>query len=302
MLDIADTMVLPDAVARPRRDPAIERGAWCRLGSGTGLSARQAVTVASSRNLRAPVWWSCERSQVVGVLAAPATNGRPRQSLVYYVRDGDRLLISTLADRLNARDVRRSGWASLCVMGHEPPYPSATFSGRAEIMTENIGAPTSKFAQRMTGAAEGPEPMTDEALAELGRVVLAITLESVTAAAHIPTRPKPPRDHGERYLRAAARFAVLGSRGHRSYQRRGLDIAPDDPSGRRTAASSVSIVATSNTPGQAQPRRAKQLQHANRAELDVGDVRSPHIGPAAIFTRGRSCVSRDVGSPSQARC
>ena len=64
----------------------------------------------------------------VGVIATPTARGLPRQSLVYYVRDGDRLLVSTLADRVKARDVRRSGWASLCVMGHERPYPSATFS------------------------------------------------------------------------------------------------------------------------------------------------------------------------------
>ena len=55
--------------------------------------------------------------------------GNPRQSLVYFARAGDRLVISTLADRLKAQDVRRSGWASLGVMAHEPPYPSATFSG-----------------------------------------------------------------------------------------------------------------------------------------------------------------------------
>ena len=59
----------------------------------------------------------------VGVLATESPEGTPRQSLVYYARDGERLLISTLADRHKARDVRRSGWASLCVMGHEPPYP-----------------------------------------------------------------------------------------------------------------------------------------------------------------------------------
>ena len=55
-------------------------------------------------------------------------------------------------------------------MGHEPPYPSATFSGPAEILTENIGAPTAAIVQRMTGAAEPPEAMSDEALAEVGRV------------------------------------------------------------------------------------------------------------------------------------
>jgi PPOX class probable F420-dependent enzyme len=127
-------------------------------------------------------------SNPVGVLATVPANGRPRQSLVYYARDGDRLLISTLADRLKARDVRRDGWASLCVMGHEPPYPSATFSGRAVILTADIGVPTAKIAQHVSG--EPQEPMTDEALAEVGRVVLAITVERVTAATHITSEAR----------------------------------------------------------------------------------------------------------------
>jgi PPOX class probable F420-dependent enzyme len=131
----------------------------------------------------------------VGVLATPAADGRPRQSLVYFARDRDRLLISTLSDRMKARDVRRSGWASLCVIGHEPPYPSATFSGPAEILTQGIGAPTAMVVQRMTGAAEPPEPVTDEALAEVGRVVLAIAIERVTAASYIAeaTQTSEPR-------------------------------------------------------------------------------------------------------------
>lgn len=123
----------------------------------------------------------------VGVLATLAPAGRPRQSLVYFARDGERLLTSTLADRLKARDVRRTGWASLCVMGHEPPYPSATFSGPAEILTNDIGAATAKIMQCITDAAEPPKPMSDDALAEVGRVLLAITIERVTAANYIPS-------------------------------------------------------------------------------------------------------------------
>ena len=126
-------------------------------------------------------------SQPVGVLATVARDGTPRQSLVYFARDGDRLLISTLGDRLKARDVRRTGWASLCVMGHEPPYPSATFSGPAEILTNDIGAATATVMQRIANAAEPPEPMGDEALAEVGRVLLAITIERVTAASYSPS-------------------------------------------------------------------------------------------------------------------
>jgi PPOX class probable F420-dependent enzyme len=124
-------------------------------------------------------------ANVVGVLATSASDGSPRQSLVYFAREGDRLLISTLADRLKARDARRTGRASLCVMGHERPYPSATFSGPAEILTEDIGPATAAIAQRMTGADEPPEPMSDEALAEAGRVILAITIERVAAVNYV---------------------------------------------------------------------------------------------------------------------
>ena len=125
-------------------------------------------------------------SNPVGVLATLASDGKPRQSLVYFAREGDRLLISTRADRLKARDARRSGWASLCVMGHAPPYPSATLSGGAEILTEGIGPPTAKVMQRIARTAEPPEPMTDEALAEAGRVLLAIHVDRVSAASYIP--------------------------------------------------------------------------------------------------------------------
>ena len=136
-------------------------------------------------------------SHPVGVLATPAADGRPRQSLVYFVRDGNRLMISTLTDRLKARDVRRSGRASLCVMGHEPPYPSATLSGPAEILTEHIGAPTAAIMQRIAGTAEPQAPTSDQALAEAGRVILAITVERVTAQNYIPatTQPGEGSDH-----------------------------------------------------------------------------------------------------------
>jgi PPOX class probable F420-dependent enzyme len=121
----------------------------------------------------------------VGVLATVASDGRPRQSLVYYARDGEDLVLSTLAQRLKAKDVQRSGWASLCVMGHEAPYPSAVFSGPAKVETEDIGAATAAVMQRITGAAEPPEPQTDEALASVGRVVMRITIEQVSAVNYI---------------------------------------------------------------------------------------------------------------------
>jgi PPOX class probable F420-dependent enzyme len=120
-----------------------------------------------------------------GVLATRGEDDRPRQSVVYYARDGDALLISTLARRYKARDVERTGWASLCVMGHESPYPSAVFSGPAEILTKDIGVPTAAIMQRVADLPEPPEPQTDEALAAVGRVVLRIEIDRVSAVNYI---------------------------------------------------------------------------------------------------------------------
>jgi PPOX class probable F420-dependent enzyme len=123
-------------------------------------------------------------AQRVGVLATTDTQGRPRQSVVYYARDGDRLLISTVSDRLKARDVERTGWASLSVRSEEQPYPSATFAGPAQIRTKDIGSPSALIMQRIAGTDEPPAPQSDEALAEIGRVILELSIEKVTAVTH----------------------------------------------------------------------------------------------------------------------
>ena len=129
-------------------------------------------------------------SNRAGVLATIDEHGRPRQSLVYYARDGNVLLISTLAQRLKAKDVQRSEWASLCVMGHESPYPSAVFSGPADIVTNDIGRPTASIMQRIAGLPEPPEPQSDEALAALGRVILRIAVASVTAVNYVSSHER----------------------------------------------------------------------------------------------------------------
>jgi len=121
----------------------------------------------------------------VGTLATAASDGRPRQSLVYFAREGERLLISTEPGRLKARDVERTGWASISVRSDAPPYPSATFSGPAEILTAGIGPATAAVMQRITGAPEPPPEQSDEALAAVGRVILALEVEKVSAANYL---------------------------------------------------------------------------------------------------------------------
>ncbi len=124
-------------------------------------------------------------SRPVGVLATERPGGRPSQSVVYYAREGATLLISSVDGRRKVEDVERTGWASLSVMGEERPFPSATVSGAAEIRRRGIGAATAAVAQRVIGSDEPPEQQSDEALAALGRVIIALTIERVAAASYL---------------------------------------------------------------------------------------------------------------------
>jgi len=126
-------------------------------------------------------------SNIVGVMGTDPPEGHPLLSVVYYAREDERLLISSVAGRRKVLDVERSGWASLCVMATERPFPSATFSGSAEVISANIGPATAAVAQRFMGTDEPPEPQSDEALAGVGRVIIAIAIEHVGAVSHLET-------------------------------------------------------------------------------------------------------------------
>ena len=116
--------------------------------------------------------------QPVGVLATTRPDGEVRQSVVYHVLDGDRLLISTEATRAKTRDVTRTGRASYCVMGHQKPFPSLTVEGRAVVRTEQIADATALIMEKIRGEAPDPRP-NDEALAAVGRVIIELSVDRV---------------------------------------------------------------------------------------------------------------------------
>lgn len=117
----------------------------------------------------------------VGVLGTVRADGRPRLSTVYFVRDGERVLVSTESKRGKARDVERTGQASLCVQGDTKPFPFATIDGPARIRRENIGEATARIVARILGTEVG-EAQADEALATVDRVVLEIDAARVYSA------------------------------------------------------------------------------------------------------------------------
>jgi len=62
--------------------------------------------------------------------------GPPSMSIVYYVMDGDDMLVSTMAERAKARAVQRNPEVSLCVLDENWPFTYLVVYGRARIETD----------------------------------------------------------------------------------------------------------------------------------------------------------------------
>ena len=124
-------------------------------------------------------------SEPSGVLGTVRPDGRPRLSVVRHLLEGDHILISTEAARAKARDVVRDGAASYCVTGHTAPFPCVTVEGPARIVTEGAGATTTRIIEAMTGAPMA-DPLTDDTVAAMGRVVIELTIERTYGASHLP--------------------------------------------------------------------------------------------------------------------
>ncbi|MGD0880763.1 MAG: pyridoxamine 5'-phosphate oxidase family protein [Acidimicrobiales bacterium] len=119
-----------------------------------------------------------------GVLSTIRPDGRARQSVVYFLLEGDHILVSTEPKRGKAKDVERSGWASLCVMGREPPFPSVTVEGAAALRVNQIADHTARLFARISG--DEPPELTDELLAGMDRVLLDIEIGRAYGASYLP--------------------------------------------------------------------------------------------------------------------
>jgi PPOX class probable F420-dependent enzyme len=114
------------------------------------------------------------RLVIVGI---PRTGGPPHMSPVYYVLDGDDILISTTASRFKARAVRKHQDVSLCVLAEEFPFPYLLVYGTGVI--EDAGAPElmMRIAEKMSGnpLPDAAKPAIADRAAKEGRVVLRVT-------------------------------------------------------------------------------------------------------------------------------
>ena len=79
-------------------------------------------------------------------------DGRPQSSVVWYVRDGDDVLVSTVADRRKHKNMVRDPRVTLLVYDAENPYTYVEIRGRVEMTTEGGRALIDDLARAYMGA------------------------------------------------------------------------------------------------------------------------------------------------------
>jgi PPOX class probable F420-dependent enzyme len=114
------------------------------------------------------------------IIGIPRKSGGPHMSPVYYVTDGDDILISTTASRWKAKAIRRNPAVSLCVLGEKPPFPYLLVYGRGRIEDAGAAEAMRRIGERMTGTVipDSALPQIEERAKDEGRVVLRVTPES----------------------------------------------------------------------------------------------------------------------------
>jgi PPOX class probable F420-dependent enzyme len=102
----------------------------------------------------------------------------PAQSIVYYVADGDDILVSTMGARAKAKAVARLGKVSLCVLDEQwpPTYVVVSCDARVETDPEAVVDLMMRIAGVMAGKPmpESLRPVVAEGARREGRVVLRL--------------------------------------------------------------------------------------------------------------------------------
>lgn len=114
------------------------------------------------------------------VFGYPRKNHGPAMSCVYYVMDGDDILVSSMLDRAKPKAVKRDGRVSLCVLDENWPPTYITVFGNATVEEEGGDELLIRICELM---AEQPMPEDERvklrALArEEKRIVIRVTPES----------------------------------------------------------------------------------------------------------------------------
>jgi PPOX class probable F420-dependent enzyme len=106
-------------------------------------------------------------------------SGPPALSPVYYVLDGDDLLISTTRTRAKSKVIARNPEVSVCVLGERMPFPYLTIYGRGRIEEQGAAELMMRIGEAMSGnpVPESARAAVEERARTEQRVVLRVTPE-----------------------------------------------------------------------------------------------------------------------------
>lgn len=104
--------------------------------------------------------------------------GPPSMSVVYYVLDGDDILVSTMAERAKAKATRRTGEAAICVLDEKWPLTYLQVYGPANVEDafDTSVDVMMKVAEIMSGQPlpEAARPIVEAKAREEHRVVIRL--------------------------------------------------------------------------------------------------------------------------------
>lgn len=86
-----------------------------------------------------------------GTFATIEPDGRPHQAVVWFERDGDDVLVSTLCGRRKERNLRRDPRAGLAVIDPENPYSFVEIRGTVSLIDDGADDLIDRLSQRYRG-------------------------------------------------------------------------------------------------------------------------------------------------------
>src|SRR5579864_1375856 len=90
-----------------------------------------------------------------GKLAVTRPDGRPHVTPIWFVLDGDDVVLTTSSTGVKGRALRRDPNAALCVDDQEPPYSFVMIEGEATL-SDDLGERL-RWATALGGRYMGPE-------------------------------------------------------------------------------------------------------------------------------------------------
>ncbi|MTE19778.1 TIGR03618 family F420-dependent PPOX class oxidoreductase [Streptomyces sp. TRM43335] len=132
------------------------------------------MTAALSEKLRKYL----DESRVFATVATVMPDGRPHLTVVWIKRDGDDLVFSTTADRLQGRNIARDARVTVLVNPPDDPYVYAEVRGTATITPDPGADLVNELSLKYTGqdyATFNPASKDDGE-----RIIVRVTPERVT--------------------------------------------------------------------------------------------------------------------------